>query len=134
MPYAPLKPCSTPQCPARVARRNASKCAACLKEHGREDRARRGSSTARGYDRVWRKKARQYLAEHPVCECELEACYEPSVEVDHIIPFAGIDDPLRLDDDNLQALAKACHSKKTATYDGGFGHRRRPNPGAGPNV
>jgi 5-methylcytosine-specific restriction protein A len=27
--------------------------------------------------------------------------------------------------DNLSALCHACHSRKTATQDGGFGHPRR---------
>jgi 5-methylcytosine-specific restriction protein A len=42
-----------------------------------------------------------------------------STDVDHIIPReAGGSD----DDENLQGLCHACHSRKTAQEDGGFGH------------
>jgi 5-methylcytosine-specific restriction protein A len=26
--------------------------------------------------------------------------------------------------DNLQGMCRQCHSRKTATHDGGFGHKR----------
>ena len=35
-------------------------------------------------------------------------------EVDHIVPFKGKDDPLRLDETNLQSLCRPCHATKTA--------------------
>jgi 5-methylcytosine-specific restriction endonuclease McrA len=36
------------------------------------------------------------------------------VHVDHIVPFRGLDDPLRFDQSNWQLLHPACHSRKTA--------------------
>lgn len=43
--------------------------------------------------------------------------------VDHKIPHGG-DMVLFWDRNNWQALAKACHDRKTATRDGGFGRAR----------
>jgi len=34
-------------------------------------------------------------------------------DVDHKIPFRSLDDPRRLDSDNLQSLCAACHKQKT---------------------
>ena len=45
-------------------------------------------------------------------------------EVDHIEPHKG-DDTLFWDQDNWQPLCKPCHSRKTATEDGGFGNPKR---------
>jgi 5-methylcytosine-specific restriction enzyme A len=39
---------------------------------------------------------------------------------DHITPHKG-DPVLFWDPDNLQSLCAACHGRKTATEDGGFG-------------
>lgn len=44
--------------------------------------------------------------------------------VDHITPHNG-DPELFYDLDNLQSLCIECHSRKTATEDGGFGNVRR---------
>jgi 5-methylcytosine-specific restriction endonuclease McrA len=35
-------------------------------------------------------------------------------DVDHIIPFESIDDPRRLDWNNLQSLCARCHDRKSA--------------------
>lgn len=68
---------------------------------------RRGSSTARGYGRQWRKLRDTKLAADPVCE----ACQEALAnEVDHRTPkAAGGTDAWS----NLQSLCKPCHSAKT---------------------
>lgn len=84
----------------------------------------RGSSWARGYRADWDKLRDWYARQHPLCEHCL--AMEPQRvkamdEVDHIKPFHGVDDPLRLDPENLQSLCKPCHSIKTAREDGGFG-------------
>ena len=47
----------------------------------------------------------------------------PATDVDHIIPHKGNED-LMWDEENLQALCHACHSRKTAAEDGGFGNIR----------
>ncbi|WP_423837057.1 HNH endonuclease [Sutterella wadsworthensis] len=47
-----------------------------------------------------------------------------ATDVDHIKPHRG--DPILLfDEKNLQALCHACHSRKTASEDGGFGNERK---------
>ncbi|MDP6619089.1 MAG: HNH endonuclease signature motif containing protein [Nitrospinota bacterium] len=55
------------------------------------------------------------LAREPICRICKRA---PSSEPDHMIPrrLGGEDT-----DENLQALCKSCHSRKTAREDGGFG-------------
>jgi len=78
----------------------------------------RGSAAQRGYGWQWTKLRKLVLAEQPICK--MPGCWEPSAEVDHIVPKAkgGTDDR-----DNLQGLCKPCHSRKTASEDGGFGRR-----------
>ena len=50
------------------------------------------------------------------------------MHVDHIL--SRREQPgLALDPRNLITLCHACHSAKTARYDGGFGHARREDPG-----
>jgi len=44
--------------------------------------------------------------------------------VDHRMPHHG-DDALLYAWDNLAAMAKPCHDRKTAAVDGGFGNPRR---------
>lgn len=71
-------------------------------------------ASKRGYDRKWRQLRQSYIAEHPLCQhCEKRGMTTPATEVDHIIEFGGIDDPLRLDPDNLQSLCRRCHAIKT---------------------
>jgi 5-methylcytosine-specific restriction protein A len=68
----------------------------------------------------------EHLENNPLCaECLKEDLRVAAVEVDHVIPFEGLDDPKRLDPDNLQSLCKAHHSRKTAKEDGGFGRPRQ---------
>jgi 5-methylcytosine-specific restriction protein A len=71
------------------------------------------------YGRRWRKLRDWYLAKHPICEC---GCGYPAKVVDHKTPHNN--DPLLVYDvNNLEAMTKACHDKKTASRDGGFGNR-----------
>jgi len=63
------------------------------------------------------------LNSKPVCQmCQREA----AAEVDHILPLrqGGTNDA-----NNLQALCKSCHSRKTATEDGAFGRPVRERRG-----
>lgn len=65
-------------------------------------------------DRRWRRFARSFLIEHPLCEeCQAEGRLEAATEVHHRI--SGRERPdLFWDWDNLQALCKSCHSRHTA--------------------
>jgi 5-methylcytosine-specific restriction enzyme A len=103
----------------------------------REEDRRRGSANDRGYGSKWRKARAQYLSEHPLCECSECAAgairTRASSVVDHIVPHRG-DLKLFWSRRNWRAMAKACHDKKTAREDGGFGnvqhHAAPPDPGA----
>ncbi len=72
----------------------------------------RSSPSRRGYDRAWQRLRRWFLMRHPLCEhCERKGRATPATEVDHVVPIrAG---GPRLDQANLQALCKSCHSRKT---------------------
>lgn len=77
---------------------------------------RRGTVAQRGYGARWQRLSKAVLARDVICQhngCEL-----PATEADHIIPKPkGGQDTM----DNLQGLCKPCHSRKTASEDGGFG-------------
>lgn len=64
---------------------------------------------------AWRKLRAIVLQLHPVCAC---GCLKPSDTVDHIDG-----DAMNNAMDNLQGMAAACHNRKTATQDGGFGRK-----------
>lgn len=72
----------------------------------------------------WLRLRRMYLMHHPLCECE-DHCGYPATVVDHKIPHND-DLALAYDWNNLQAMTKSCHDRKTAKRDGGFGRPRRP--------
>jgi 5-methylcytosine-specific restriction protein A len=70
--------------------------------------------------RRWYHLRKAYLATHPLCECECN-CGGVATVVDHRQPHHG-DDALMYAWDNLRAMTKPCHDRKTATHDGGFGN------------
>jgi 5-methylcytosine-specific restriction protein A len=78
-------------------------------------------SASRVYGRRWRKLRAAFLAQHPLCAC---GCGYAAAVVDHITPHNG-DDALMYAWDNLRAMTKACHDRKTASRDGGFGNPTR---------
>ncbi|HSR77580.1 MAG TPA: HNH endonuclease signature motif containing protein, partial [Xanthobacteraceae bacterium] len=85
-------------------------------------------SPSRIYGRRWQKLRRAFLAAHPLCQCDDNGgagCGYAAAVVDHRIPHNG-DLALLFAWDNLQAMTKACHDRKTAARDGGFGNPRRP--------
>ena len=102
MPVAASRLCAEPGCPDLAVHR--SRCAA----HNL------GSSTHQGYGPAWRKLRAVVLAEEPYCR----ECPAPSNEVDHIRPKRKGGTDAR---DNLQALCKPCHSRKTAKEGWGRG-------------
>lgn len=89
-------------------------------EHARE-RNRRKQENRRSDDRMysqqwWRRLRQMVLRREPWCRmCRAEGRFTPATEVDHIVPVSkgGTNEM-----DNLQALCKSCHSKKTARDTG----------------
>jgi 5-methylcytosine-specific restriction protein A len=64
------------------------------------------------YGYRWRKIRTVYLAKNPICaDCQKNNKLTPANEVHHVVSVAdgGTDR-----DDNLMALCKSCHSKRTA--------------------
>ena len=96
-------------------------CAACAAN--RPALAVRESAAKRGYGAPWRKERKAHLAKHPFCVDPYSVHGEVLVlatNVDHIIPHKG-NYKLFHDPKNRQGLCASCHSRKTATEDGGFG-------------
>ena len=85
---------------------------------------RRANSMQRGYDTQWKKFSAWFKRqpEHCLCvTCLREGKTVPAEHTDHIIPL--VDAPeLKYEMSNLQGLCASCHSKKTATENGGFGN------------
>lgn len=86
----------------------------------------RASATKRGYGADWRRLREWVLVRRPLCEhCQREGQLTVATEVDHIKGFlradGSLDHKLRLDPQNLQALCKPCHSRKTASEVWGQG-------------
>ena len=63
----------------------------------------------------------KYLGLNTLCEHCRRAL---ATDIDHITPCQP-EDELFWDEDNWQALCHSCHSRKTASQDGGFGNARR---------
>ena len=101
MPTKPPRACSHPGCPAVATKHG--RCA----EHQRQEYALRDSPSRRGYDRRWKKVRRMFLNEHPFCF----DCGHFATEVHHATPKRnGGEDSA----ENLTALCKSCHSRRTA--------------------
>lgn len=88
----------------------------------------RGSRHARGYGRAWDElRARVLWRDKWLCqcgECRKVGRVRLATEVDHIVPKAkGGTDAL----DNLQAINRECHQRKTTTD---LGQRVRVQVGA----
>lgn len=75
----------------------------------------------------WRKLRAWFLAVNPVCvKCKEQGRYAEATHVDHVLSRERRPD-LELDQDNLMALCRSCHSTKTNSVDGGYGNPRRGN-------
>jgi 5-methylcytosine-specific restriction endonuclease McrA len=99
-------------------------CLACGRLTGcrcvRRDRS--GDLTQPGYGAGWRALRAEHLAMEPWCrECLTHGRYVAATDVDHITARrkGGSEEH-----DNLRSLCHACHARKTAAEDGGFGNRR----------
>ncbi len=65
------------------------------------------------YNHRWKKLRRLILRSNPFCgECLKAGHHIPAIEVDHIKPHHGSREDF-YNIDNLKALCKSCHSKKT---------------------
>jgi 5-methylcytosine-specific restriction protein A len=112
MPTAPLRTCSgSPTCRNLVSKGPCQDCS-------RKRELRRGSRHERGYDAAWVRLTREFWTDPDNKHCRRCAARGGRVvratEVDHVIPFSGLDDPKRLDPTNLQPLCGDCHRQKTA--------------------
>ena len=73
-------------------------------------KARPENPWKRGYNTQYFRARDAVLARKPLCyKCKTKL----ATEVDHVIPFNGVNDPLRTDWQNMQALCRACHNGKT---------------------
>lgn len=131
MPTMPKRPCSQPGCGVLTS---GGRCDSHRKQAQQQADAARGSSTQRGYGARWQKASKAYLKAHPLCVCPEckggEQRVTQATVVDHIIPHRG-DMKLFWDSSNWQSMAKACHDRKTASEDGGFGRANSAQTGGG---
>ena len=87
------------------------------------DLNKRESASNRGYGRKWQQARLDFLSLNPLCvTCESQGIVKGANVVDHITPHKG-DMALFWDRSNWQSLCTSCHSRKTASQDGGFGNR-----------
>lgn len=124
MPEKPFRPCAYPCCGKLTKQKYCDVHTECAeKQRISLLDQKRSNSHARGYDYAWRRNRGYFLRENPVCQAN--ACERPANEVDHIIPKrqGGTDSW-----DNLQALCKPCHSRKTATIDSTFARAAKAPP------
>ena len=109
-PMKPKSPCLHPGCPALVSRGDKGRCPAHRKAYEQDIYRERGSAATRGYDSRWGRFRAWYLRQHPICSC---GCGRAAIEIHHLIPVTGPDDPKFYDNNNLVALTKECHSRET---------------------
>lgn len=90
---------------------------------------RRPNERERGYDAKWRRNSARFLKANPTCI----DCGAPSQQADHD-PYTRAELIARGEPHPeawrwLKPRCTPCHSRKTATHDGGFGNARRQTPG-----
>jgi len=123
MPALPKRYCLQPGCPEYAAKNG--RC----NGHQRKDKDTRSPQAQewhRLYTGRWQRYRLVFLADHPICVDpfgEHGTGPEAAKVVDHITPHCG-DADLFWSTANHQPMCTACHNRKTATEDGGFG-----NPG-----
>lgn len=126
MPRSVGRPCSKNGCP-EVVYGSETDCPEHKRERQRLSEFKRNERPSRQYavkqtnTARYRKARKMFLARNPLCvECQRNGIVKASAELDHIIPHKG-DPMLFWDQDNWQGLCVSCHSRKTATEDGGWG-------------
>ena len=109
MPMKPKRPCRYPGCVGFCEQGQVY----CPEHISWSADRLRGGAVSRGYDRKWREARAAYLRRHPLCvRCQKEGKITLATVVDHIVPHRG-DQLLFWDQENWQALCKACHDLKT---------------------
>lgn len=112
MPSRPLRPCKHRGCSALVAGGKTYCPAHASEEIKWKSDAVRGNRHERGYGNAWTKRRDHILRRDcGLCQvCKRAGRVTIATEVDHILPKAqgGTDD-----DENLQAICRACHQTKT---------------------
>ena len=111
----PARACRVPTCAQPVVSRG--RCATHTK-----------SRHQLGYDAAWVKTRKVFLRDprNILCaDCDAKGFVRMTREVHHLVPFVGLDDPLRLDVRNLIGLCAECHHAR---------HLGRPKTGGRPNV
>lgn len=85
--------------------------------------ASRQRKVSGAYDRSWRRFRQWYAGVvPPICvDCGI-ALESKLMHLDHDPPITCKDDPGRLDPERVKWRCAACHGRKTATHDGGFGN------------
>lgn len=117
MPNAPDRLCG---CGKRVRYGYLCACQAARRQAAEEKRL---TSRQRGYTKHWDVEAKAFLnlPVNRLCAC---GCGRAAQMVDHIIPHRG-NPQLMWSRSNWQPMTTACHSRKTAKHDGGFGNPTR---------
>lgn len=112
MPSRPDIPCKHPGC-SELVPYGTMYCEVHISKHKHDVK----TTKEKGYNSRWRKERNRYLKKHPLCvRCLAEQKLIKATVVDHKIPHRG-DQVLFWDENNWQALCKACHDRKTMTGD-----------------
>ena len=124
MPRRAPTPCRHPGCPALLDTPG------YCESHRSDRRQWDGNAQARRRQRhralstnsaAWRALRERALRAEPLCRhCAAKGLWHAASVVDHVDG-----DACNNDESNLQALCAACHNRKTARENGGFGNARR---------
>ena len=117
MPAASLRPCAARGCSGLVSR-GVRYCQA----HSKAPISQRRQVKPIQYGGRWRKVSKAFLGLPGNAWCR--SCGAIAQCVDHVRAHEG-DELLFWDQGNWQPLCNSCHSKKTASEDGGFGNEKR---------
>ena len=112
MPARTLTTCPTAGCHGLWDGQRCTVCDRKPQQHGWHDD--RPSRSRRGYGRDWLRLRARKLKQQPLCEdCWAQGVVTAATTVDHVQPFQGPGDPLRLAWGNLRSLCEACHARKS---------------------
>ena len=133
MAKAPSRLCSKPGCKGIIRDNTCSLCGSVRR--GWQADTDRGTRQQRGYDAAWTRLRNAFVQQqrlesmqagigiNPLCAICGVAVRDWELHVDHIRPFNGADDPLRLDPSNLQVTHARCNLSKAAKTRGQGGSK-----------